>query len=134
MEIASDPEEIQKVEAKADKLFKKAGFNEDERENISIALTEVVANAIYHGNKNNLSKKVHIEFVISSENFKIKVRDEGAGFVPDNVANPLKPENLLKDSGRGVFIIKALMDQVLFNFTSTGTEVILVKKRHKKSL
>ena len=57
------------------------------------------------------------------------VRDEGAGFNPDNLSNPLDPENLLRESGRGVFIMRSLMDEVRFDFSKGGTEVTIIKRK-----
>ena len=128
MLIPSEPEQIQKVERKAEELARKAGFSEDEMDNLAIAVTEVVANAIFHGNKGDRSKKVYIKFILQGKEIQIHVRDEGKGFAPDELANPLAPENILKESGRGIFIVKTLMDNVRYQFTPEGTEVILTIK------
>ena len=130
MIIPSEPNQIQKVEARAEELARGLGLSEDERDSLAIALTEVVANAIMHGNKNDPSKKVFIKFIVTPKILEIRVRDEGKGFRPEDVANPLEPENLYKESGRGIFIVKALMDDVKFLFHETGTEVILIKRHH----
>lgn len=127
--IPSLPDQIQAVEEKAEELATLAGFNEDDRDSLAIAITEMVANAIYHGNRGDASKKVHVRFVIDGEKLSIFIQDEGGGFNPKSLADPLKPENLLKDSGRGIFIVRTLMDDVRFKFSKTGTTVILVKNR-----
>ncbi len=130
MVIPSDPAQIHKVEIETDKLAKKLGLKEDDRDNLGIAVTEVVANAIIHGNKKNKNKKVFIKFVYSDKFIRIHIRDEGQGFVPDDVANPVEPENIYKDSGRGIFIVKTLMDDVKYQFHDYGSEVILCKVLH----
>ncbi len=91
--------------------------------NILIAFTEAVNNAIYHGNKKDESKKVLIKLEKNSKYFVIYVRDEGNGFIESEVPDPTLPENLLKQSGRGVFLIRKLTDEVDIISTSGGTEV-----------
>ena len=128
--IPSDISQIQIVEAKAEKIAQRLGFSEDECDSLAIAVTEIVANAINHGNKRNKQKSVYVKFIIKNNTFEIHVKDEGEGFDPNEIADPLKPENILKDSGRGVFIVKALVDDVKYKFDKTGTKVILIK-HHK---
>jgi serine/threonine-protein kinase RsbW len=127
MVIYSDPENIKKVESRTERLAKKMGFSEEELDSLAISVTEIVANAIYHGNRKDKSKRVFIKFVTSAKKFVIHIRDEGVGFNPNLVANPLAPENLFKESGRGIFIVKTLMDEVKFKFLKKGTEIILTK-------
>lgn len=128
--IPSQISRIRQVEEKAEEIARGIGFSEDECDSLAIAVTEVIANAINHGNKRDKKKHVHIAFVTQNKSLEIHVRDEGEGFNPEEVANPLDPENLLKDSGRGIFIVNTLMDKVQFKFHENGTEVILTKK-HK---
>ena len=92
-----------------------------------IAATEAISNAIIHGNKNNPQKKVTIVVKGLADRIEIHVRDEGNGFEPGKLANPLAPENLLRESGRGIFILKSLMDKIDYRFLSTGTEIVLTK-------
>ena len=91
--------------------------------NILIAFTEAVNNAIYHGNKKNPEKKVIITLEKNTQHFIIYVKDEGVGFVESNIPDPTLPENLLKQSGRGVFLIRKLTDEMEIDSTSNGTEV-----------
>lgn len=133
MVIPSQSNQIQKVERYAEKLADNIGFGEDEKDSLAIAITEVTANAIYHGNKSDPNKKVYIKFKTKNDTLTITIRDEGDGFNPQDIADPLHPENLLKDSGRGIYIIRALMDKVSFDFSKGGTKVTLVKrKKHSK--
>ncbi len=127
MEIVSKPENINQVEARTEHLAKELGFNEDDCVSLGIAVTEVVANAITHGNKRDQNKKVKVKFVFTDKVFEIHIRDQGPGFKPDSIDDPLKPENLLKESGRGIFIVRSLMDKVEYNFFKDGSEVVLIK-------
>ena len=126
--IYSDPDQIQLVEKQTERIAKKIGFSVDEIENIAIAVTEAIGNAINHGNKADRSKKVFIQFRPLEDGLEIRVKDEGLGFDLSEIANPLAPENLYKESGRGIFIVRSLMDSVDFAFYGDGTEVILTKK------
>lgn len=128
MDIHSTPSEIHIVEEELEKFCKRVGVSEDDMENFGIATTEMVNNAIRHGNKNDPGKKVTIKFEKFPQKMKVTVRDSGGGFDPDNLANPLDPENLYKESGRGIFIVKMLMDDIKFYFEKKGTRVELLKK------
>ncbi|MBN1541369.1 ATP-binding protein [candidate division KSB1 bacterium] len=129
MVIPSTPEQIHRVEAKAEKLARRFGFSQDDLDSLAIAITEIVANAIYHGNKKDPDKTVSIRFVCTTEALIVSVRDQGGGFKPNDLADPLAPENLLKGSGRGIFIVRTLVDDLQFKFHHDGTEVILTKNR-----
>jgi len=89
--------------------------------NIMIAATEAVNNAVTHGNKLNPEKIVEFTVKANKQSIIVRVSDQGEGFNPENVADCLKPENLLKSSGRGVFIIKELMDDVFITSDNQGT-------------
>ena len=127
MVIASYIDNVEKVEELTEQISTKMNFPEEERDSIAIAVTEAVNNAILHGNRQNPQKKVFIRICIESNAIRIIVRDEGEGFDPDKVPNPLDPENLLKESGRGIFILKSLMDEVGYDFSHGGTEICMVK-------
>ncbi len=89
--------------------------------NIMIAATEAVNNAVTHGNKLNPEKIVEFTVKANKQSIIVRVSDQGEGFNPENVADCLEPENLLKSSGRGVFIIKELMDDVFITSDNQGT-------------
>ncbi|NOZ57787.1 MAG: ATP-binding protein [Calditrichaeota bacterium] len=125
--VASTPDNIPVVEAFVEEKLKERVPSEDDRDSIAIALTEVVSNAIYHGNKQDPNKKVFVRGWIEAGKVRLEVQDQGEGFDPNSLGNPLDPENLMKDSGRGIFILKALMDEVHFDFSQGGTLVTLVK-------
>ncbi len=126
MTIRSSLEEIEAVEKMAERAADKMKFSEEERDSLAIAVTEAVNNAIIHGNKQDRRKRVNLRFDFEGEKLIVKIKDQGTGFNPDKISDPLAPENLLKESGRGVFILSTLMDEVKFNFDK-GTEITLIK-------
>jgi len=128
MDIRSTPSQIHVVEEALEKFGREFGLSENDIEDFGIATTEMVNNAIRHGNRNDPSRMVHVKFCKFENQVRVVVRDDGGGFDPEAIADPLEPENLYKESGRGIFIVRMLMDDVKFNFTDTGTEVILIKK------
>jgi serine/threonine-protein kinase RsbW len=121
------------VQVVSDHIGRMAGLDEDSLHWVSVAVRESVVNAIKHGNKNDESKRVVVEFtpipVHKPEELVIRVEDEGEGFDPEEIADPLAPENILKSSGRGIFLIRSFMDDVsLQRGKSRGMEVRMVKK------
>lgn len=129
--IPSNSKYLSKVDRLCTKAVKAAGLTEDQGDDVAIAVTELVNNAIHHGNKNIQEKMVLIVFTINDHYLQAKIKDEGKGFKPDEISDPLDPENLMKESGRGIFLIKELMDKIEFEFDSTGTTVIVSKKIKK---
>lgn len=130
--VPSDPAHIAEVERLAERVAHELGFAEDDADSLSIAVTEAVNNAMHHGNKLDKKKKVQVRFELFGERVVVHVSDEGQGFDPAKLQDPLQPENVLKDSGRGIFILRALMDEVQFCFSPTGTEVVLVKRKARR--
>ncbi len=129
MTLESDLNRVEVVEEVARRVSATAGFDEDEQHKIEMAVHESVINAIWHGNKNDPSKQVWLRFQIFDDRLEIRVRDQGSGFDPGNVANPLQEENLLNVSGRGIFLIRTFMDEYrVKKLEGQGTEVTLVKK------
>ena len=94
----------------------------------AISVSEIVNNAITHGSGGNRNKPISVKVDFADNEVTISVKDQGPGFNPHNLPNPLANENLLKQVGRGIFIVKSLMDSVDFNITGSGSEVILKKK------
>ena len=128
MTIRSRLEEIESVEQLAEKAADAMEFSEEEKDSLAIAVTEAVNNAIIHGNKQDKNKNVFIRFTFDANKLFVTVRDQGNGFNPNNISDPLAPENLLKESGRGIFILSTLMDDVRFDFKN-GTEITLIKAK-----
>ncbi len=125
MSCKSDPREIGKVEKFLEKVNKKAHLDDGTIYRLLVATTEAVNNAIIHGNKSNPKKNVYVSCELVAHVLTMTVRDSGKGFDPGSLANPLDEENLLKESGRGIFLIKSLVDNVEFRIQQRGTSVIM---------
>ncbi len=107
-----------------------AGFNEDDLHKIGMAARECMVNAVVHGNRYNANKTVHLQVSGADDYIKIRIADQGEGFDLSKLPDPLAEENLLRHSGRGIFLIRAFMDEVDVRPASPhGTEVLLVKKK-----
>ena len=121
------------VQVVSDYVGKLAGLDDDALHWVSVAVRESVVNAIKHGNRHDESKRVVVEFTAfpahDPTELVIRVEDEGEGFDPEEIANPLAPENILKSSGRGIFLIRSFMDEVdVRRRAERGMEVRMVKK------
>ena len=128
IEIESDPNNLITVEEFVNYFSKDLGLSEEQLSVLLLAVTEATTNAIIHANKCDPTKLVKIHAQIEDSKLLIKIKDEGKGFDPTTLPDPTQPENLLKDSGRGVFLMKVYMDDVKYNVTPTGLETILVLK------
>ena len=116
LKIKSDIINLRRVENAIDFLTSEIGISEDNYGKIMIAVLEAVNNAIVHGNKADMKKKVAIEFQESKEkDLCVSVTDEGKGFKPGEVPDPTKPENIEALNGRGVFLMSRLADEIEFN-------------------
>jgi serine/threonine-protein kinase RsbW len=130
LEIASRFEMLDVVQTVLAHLSSLAGFGEDATHYMSVAVRESVVNAIKHGNKQDTAKRVHLEFALHPEQLEVQVLDEGGGFDPASVPDPVAPENLLRAYGRGIFFMRSFMDEVDYSFPRKGgTLVRMVKKR-----
>lgn len=127
--IKSDPALLPELEEYVVNVAVANNINDEKINNLALAFSEAASNAFHHGNKNDHSKKVTIVITIEDSLFKVSIKDEGKGFVLDKVPDPTKPENILKDSGRGIHIMKSFLDDIQYNFSSEGTEVILILSR-----
>jgi serine/threonine-protein kinase RsbW len=132
LEFTSAFEMLDFVQVVSDHLAKRVGLDDDAMHWVGVAIRESVINAIKHGNRNDSSKRVFVEFGTSMGDvpeLSISVRDQGEGFDPGQVANPLDPENLLKSSGRGIFLIRNFMDDVeLRRAPEGGMEIRMLKR------
>jgi serine/threonine-protein kinase RsbW len=131
LELESDPNNLITVEEFVNYFAKDIGIDEDRMNGLMLSVTEATTNAIIHANKSDPSKKVNIDVYVDEEYVTIKVKDEGTGFDPSKIPDPTAPENLLKDSGRGVYLMRIYMDDLKYNVTPTGTETILILKMKK---
>jgi serine/threonine-protein kinase RsbW len=118
---------VNKAEQTASEVAAKSGFDEDECGRIAMAVREAAVNAVLHGNRYDPAKRLTISFETTPDALTVAVRDEGSGLDPAALPDPLAPENLLKQSGRGIFLIRAFMDEVRFSALSPGTEITMVK-------
>jgi serine/threonine-protein kinase RsbW len=123
---------VEIVEAKATEYAQKAGFDEDTASQISMVSREAAVNAVLHGNKKDPDKNVRATFSLTPDKLTIQVADEGESFDPTSVPDPLSPEGLLRPSGRGIFLMRAIMDEVHFRQLSPGAEITLVKHRNRE--
>jgi serine/threonine-protein kinase RsbW len=130
--ISSRFENIELVQVIAEHLCENAGVDEDGSHWIGMAVREAVANAIKHGNKLDVRKKVNATFELEGAELEITISDEGEGFDPEKVSDPLNPQNLMKTSGRGIFYMKTFMDQVQYSFQpGGGTSLVMTKNLAK---
>ena len=128
LEIDSDPNNLITVEEFVNYFGMDLGIDEDKMSGLMLSVTEATTNAIIHANKCDATKKVEIDVSVNDGYITIKVKDEGKGFDPTKVPDPTEPENLLKDSGRGLYLMRIYMDDLKYNMTPTGTETILTLK------
>ena len=133
LEFTSAFEMLDFVQVVSDHMGRDVGLDDDSLHWVGVAIRESVINAIKHGNRNDAAKHVFIEFETATKadvpQLLIRVRDQGEGFDPETIANPLDPENLLKSSGRGIFLIRNFMDDVqLQRAPEGGMEIRMVKR------
>jgi serine/threonine-protein kinase RsbW len=134
LDFHSSLEMLDFVQMVSDHIGRMAGLDGDALHWVSVAVRESVINAIKHGNCHDVGKRVHVEFTALEDGdlpgIAIRVRDEGCGFDPSMLADPLAPENLLKTSGRGIFLMRSFMDEMIFRRAAEGgMEVLMVKRR-----
>jgi serine/threonine-protein kinase RsbW len=138
LHFSSAFEMLDLVQVVADHVGHLLAFEEDAQVWLEVAIRESVINAIKHGNRNNPAKQVWVRFSMSPfpepRELRICVRDEGDGFDPSTVPDPLAPENMLKSSGRGIFFMRSFMDDVRINHhPDGGMEVCLIKRLQARS-
>ncbi|MDZ7638663.1 MAG: ATP-binding protein [Bryobacterales bacterium] len=128
LELASNLESVDLAEEKALEIAAQCGIPEDELHRVGISVREAMVNAVVHGNRYNRNKKVYFRVHTNSETVAITIGDEGRGFNPDAVPDPNAEENVLRQSGRGIMLIRAFMDG--YEVTPRpggGTEIRMVK-------
>ena len=133
LQVHSNFDTLDFVQMVSDRMAHLAGLDDDAVHWIGVAVRESVINAIKHGNREDLEKLVTVEFTFAPpadpSELVVRVLDQGAGFDPEEIADPLAPENLLKASGRGIFFMRSFMDDVtLRRGDEGGMEVRMVKK------
>jgi serine/threonine-protein kinase RsbW len=108
-------------------MAQKAGVDEDELFKITMAVREAAVNAVLHGNAYDPDKRITASFENTGQSLVIRIADQGKGLDPATLPDPLAPENLLRGSGRGIFLIRSFMDEVHFKQLHPGTELTLIK-------
>ena len=133
LEFTSAFEMLDLVQVVSDHVGRDVGLDDDAVHWVGVAIRESVINAIKHGNQNDAGKRVFVDFETAlgagPVELNIRVRDQGPGFDPDHLADPLAPENLLKASGRGIFLIRSFMDDVILQRAPEGGMEIRMTKR-----
>jgi serine/threonine-protein kinase RsbW len=120
-------ESVGEVEAAADKLAGEAGLNDDQRFTVAMAVREAAVNAVLHGNEYDPAKRISVSLENTGSDLVITISDQGRGVDPNQLPDPLAPENLLRGTGRGIFLIRSFMDEVHFRQLHPGTELTLIK-------
>jgi serine/threonine-protein kinase RsbW len=127
--IGSRFENIELVQVVLRDCLERLGLEEDSRHWVDVAVREALANAIKHGNEQNPSKQVHVDLAVEDNHLVIRVEDEGLGFDPAHLGDPLAPENLLRPNGRGIFYMKSFMDEIKYGIQPGGGTVVTLRKR-----
>ena len=130
LQIVSQPESINLVEKLIDEIKAEYNIQEECYGNMLVAVTEAVNNAIQHGNKYDADRKVNIAYEVDADQISFTVTDEGAGFDYLNIPDPTDPDNLEKPTGRGVFLMKHLADQIIFSDNGKVVELYFKTTGH----
>jgi len=126
--IASDPAEARRIQDDVERALKAHRFDERDIFSIKLALEEALVNAIKHGNQMDRSKSVHIAYQVSAERFEIHIADEGPGFDPEDVPDPMAVDNLERPCGRGLLLMRHYMTDVVFH--PPGNRISMSKTRN----
>ncbi|HEY3492083.1 MAG TPA: ATP-binding protein [Solirubrobacterales bacterium] len=129
LDLGSRFENIELVQVVLRDSLERLGVDEDTRHWVDVAVREAVANAIKHGNAQDPVKQVHVDLFLEGDDVVIRVEDEGAGFDPDQLRDPLAPENLLKPNGRGIFYMKSFMDEIQYGPRPGGGTIVTLRKK-----
>ena len=129
IDIASRLEMLETVQTVLGHVTSLVGFDDDSAHYMSVAVRESVVNAMKHGNRGNEKKRVRVSFVIHPRALEVSVLDEGPGFDPRRIPDPVADENLLKADGRGIFFMRSFMDEVDYSFPPGGGTLVRLVKR-----
>jgi serine/threonine-protein kinase RsbW len=126
--LESTLESVDSAEELALGMAERAGFDDEDLMKIGMAVRESMVNAVVHGNKYNAHKKVRFSVSHTPQRLTVRIQDQGEGFEPESLPDPLAPENLMRTSGRGIFLIRSFMDEfAIRRHEQGGMEVTLVK-------
>lgn len=131
MVISSDPRETRQVQEEVERALRRYQFEERDIFSVRLALEEALINAIKHGNQLDRNKKVHVAWSVENGQLQIQIRDEGPGFDPNEVPDPLDPENLERPCGRGLLLMRHYMTEVMFD--PPGNSLRMTKLRSTPS-
>src|SRR5262245_43014977 len=125
--IPSDPTEARRVQEEIERALLAHGYEERDVFSVKLALEEALVNAIKHGNQLDRAKKVHIHYVVGPNRFEVRITDEGKGFDPEDVPDPMSVENIERPCGRGLLLMRHYMSEVTFH--PPGNRVSMTKLR-----
>ncbi|MCB1059283.1 MAG: ATP-binding protein [Calditrichaeota bacterium] len=128
LNIPSSVDQIEKVDDFVESCAVRLGFNEDALADIGICVTELVMNAIVHAHKEQIEIPVEIQVSCREDGLMVSVRDYGPGFETAAIPDPTSPENILEDHGRGILIVRAMMDDVKVTRLHDGMKIEIFKK------
>jgi serine/threonine-protein kinase RsbW len=131
MVCQSNPKEIGCIEQFLQQINKKLDMDDGTMYRLLVSCTEAVNNAIIHGNKSDPNKSVTVRCIVEKQSLTIRVKDEGKGFDPKRLQDPREEKNLMKESGRGVFLMRSLMDTISVKRLKSGSVVEMKVKLHK---
>ncbi len=128
LSVPSRLDHLDMLQAVAEEVARLVGFGEDARLDLGLAVREGVVNAMKHAHGFDATHPVDVTFDREGNNLSVSIRDEGAGFDPSTIPDPREPENLLRTSGRGLFLIHGLVDELRIVKHPRGMELVLVKR------
>lgn len=131
LRIGSRREFLDSVHSLSEHLIEEVGFSADDTYWMVTAVREAVTNAVIHGNKEQPGTRVDVVFELAEECIRITVVDQGDGFDPDSLPDPVSKEHLMDASGRGVFLMHQLMDDVTYDFPESGGCTLTMTKRRR---
>lgn len=129
LSIGSDLEQVDLVGVVVQSALDQIAMDADQAHWLVTAAREAVINAIRHGNREMPGKRVVVEVDVDGADVVIRVADEGEGFDPDNLPDPTAPENLLRPSGRGIFMMRQFTDSIEYSFPAKRGTVVAMRKR-----
>ena len=127
--IGSRFENIELVQVVLKDSLQRLGMDDDTQHWVDVAVREALANAIKHGNLQTVDKQVHVDLQVEGEDLVIRVEDEGVGFDPSILGDPLAPENILRPNGRGIFYMRSFMDDITYGSGPSGGTMVTLRKR-----
>ena len=131
--LESKVESIDLGEDLARQVAGSAGFDDDEQYKISMAVRECIINALKHGNRGDESKQVQVNFSLQPDRLVVQVGDQGSGFDLEDVPDPLANDNLLRTSGRGLFLVRCFMDELRVETGEAGGAVVTMSKKYSSN-